>query len=91
MSAQAVDNARRHSWERLLDQLFQPAAPAAGTPATPANPATAATPATPAIIAQDRPHRPAVHSAPDIAPDGPAPELASATRTTIGAWPDRQS
>jgi glycosyltransferase involved in cell wall biosynthesis len=88
MSAQAVDNARRHSWERLLDQLFQPAAPAAGAPATPASPAT---PATPSIIAQDRPHRPAVHSAPDIAPDGPAPELASATRTTIGAWPDRQS
>jgi hypothetical protein len=36
MSARAVENARRHSWERLLERLFQsdpPAAPAAHTKA----------------------------------------------------------
>jgi glycosyltransferase involved in cell wall biosynthesis len=74
MSAQAVDNARRHSWERLLDQLFQPASPAAAGPG-------AATPS----------GTPDAAAARHFAAEGPPADLPGTERTTIGAWPGRQS
>ncbi|HLX09235.1 MAG TPA: glycosyltransferase [Thermoanaerobaculia bacterium] len=45
MSARAVDNARRHSWDLLLERLYQ--SPTSPTPPTPATPAKAARPSPP--------------------------------------------
>jgi glycosyltransferase involved in cell wall biosynthesis len=51
MSARAVDNARRHSWERLLERLFQGGAGSAGFPATRTATATRHAPPVPPLDA----------------------------------------
>jgi glycosyltransferase involved in cell wall biosynthesis len=84
MSARAVDHARRHSWELLLERLFQsPAAATASTTsaAAAATPSAAASPAAPSAASTAAP------SAASTAGAGYAPPIA----TTIAAWHNRQS
>ena len=90
MSARAVDNARRHSWERLLERLFQGGAgntEARSRHAGRAGSARKNASASPAAIA-------AVRRAAPAAPALPAPPLGAAElemQSTIARWHDRQS
>ena len=92
MSARAVHNARRHSWELLLERLFQGAPVRGGAAAgAAAAAATTAPPAAPPLVTILAPHlatpapvpAPAVHAA-----RAPLAALVDEMQTTIAAWHD---
>ena len=92
MSAHAVENARRHSWERLLERLFQGAggAGSAEPPSRHTARAAGARPGSGHAARADHAARAgrAVPSGPPATPLGVA-ELEM--QSTIAAWHDRQS
>jgi glycosyltransferase involved in cell wall biosynthesis len=99
MSARAVANARRHSWELLLEELFQ-ARPRNGRGGGEAGEAAAVGPVAPAGPAGTVAPVGAVAPGRTVAPVGtvapgrtaePHDERALAMRTTIAEWHPRQS
>jgi len=107
MSARAVDNARRHSWERLLERLFQGGAGSAEPQSWQARRAGSATisagsatisAGSVAVDPGGTVRQPSVleAGAAEAARTGRAAGLGGGTtrasmRSTIGAWHDRQS
>jgi glycosyltransferase involved in cell wall biosynthesis len=100
MSARAVENARRHGWELLLERLFQaPAAgaatpAAAGRPGAPSSAGTARSAAPGAPAAGGRPAGLAAAASVTAGagePAGPREERTLEMQTTIAGWHNRQS
>jgi glycosyltransferase involved in cell wall biosynthesis len=97
MSARAVDNARRHSWERLLERLFQAPGGAGGAEAHSRQAARAGSArrtasASPAAMAAVRLAAVAAPAAPATPPPPPFDAAAELEmQSTIAAWHDRQS
>jgi glycosyltransferase involved in cell wall biosynthesis len=89
MSARAVDNARRHGWELLLERLFQ--APAGGAAAKVAPVARPVARQGAAAAAGGRAGAGPAGAAGSAGSAGPREERALEMQTTIAGWHNRQS
>ena len=83
MSAHAVDNARRHSWERLLERLFQGAGSAEPQALHTARAGSARTRSDHATRAD--------HAVPPLSPPPPIGAAELEMQSTIAEWHDRRS
>ncbi|HEY6321983.1 MAG TPA: glycosyltransferase family 1 protein [Thermoanaerobaculia bacterium] len=91
MSARAVDNARRHSWERLLERLFQGGPRSAERGAGSAEPQSRHTARAGSVRTRSDHEVRADHAVPPATPAPPLDASPLEMQSTIARWHDRQS